>query len=355
MNQHKRQLSSSSSTDSLENFRIPHKKKDSKPTPTKAKSAASAASTASPIKAEVMDQGDNTSLGELEDLDNGGLENLENMVKGDLNLEDVNKTTDDTNSGAGPNLGAGTNGANGGATANSGANGGTTWAEAAAGPKKVKKDYPFTLYVQQGVTKREPITKAHFTAFEKHLWKERFKLQPEDNAKIIIDFIVHNQGYGVVACTTRESAQWVKKVAAGFRFGTIHTRAWARWERSEAWIFSGFLQGSCYKDPEMKAKYVLSTILKWNGFQGNFEIITWSPAPNGVFISFEPKGILAAKLSQVTRLNGGNCVLHLEKRLRKARTEEQFLEWTQKREEEEIQRQAKAASRRGASAAAADR
>ena len=82
---------------------------------------------------------------------------------------------------------------------------------------------------------------------------------------------------------------------------------------------------------------------------------TWSPAPNGVFISFEPKGILAAKLSQVTRLNGANCVLHLEKRLRKARTEEQFLEWTQKREEEEIQRQAKAASRRGASAAAADR
>ena len=72
----------------------------------------------------------------------------------------------------------------------------------------------------------------------------------------------------------------------------------------------------------------------------------------------EPKGLLAAKMSKITRLNGGNCVLHLEKRLRKARTEAEFLEFQRQKEQDQAQRQAAAAAGKGrgkASAAAGGR
>ena len=324
MNQNKRQLSSSSSTESLTGYRIP-KKVDLKATPTKLDMASSSAATmTSPVKTEEETMEANEADSEVQDLQDEQIEDIESQAKGD--------NTD----------GAGFSGG-----------GVVSYADAAG--KKVKKDYPYTLYVQQGTTKREPISKAHFSSFEKHLWKERFKLEPEDNARIIIDFVAHHNGYGIVACTSPLSSTWVKKVALAFTFGTVGTRAWSRWERGQALIFSGFLHGNCYKEPDMKAKYVLSTILKWNGLQGNFEILTWDcKKANGVFLSFEPKGPLAAKLSNMKRLNAGNCTLVLQKRLRKARTELEFQEFQKKKDEDELQRKAKAAGRRG-SAAAADR
>ena len=344
MNQKKRQLSSSSSTESLDSFRIP-KIADRKATPKKADSVADSTSS---IKVEVMEAGDSRSVSEVEDLDDNQLEDIERRARSGLSLEDTSAM--DT---AGP---SGASGGGGISTNNDSTNNsGTTWAEAAAGGanKRVKKDYPFTLYVQQGQLKREPITKAHFSAFEKQLWKERLRLSPEDNAKIIIDFVTHHQGYGVVACVNHETAQWVRKVASGFKFGPTLTRAWARWERTEAHVYSAFLQGSCYKDADMKPKYVLSTILKFNGLQGTFDIITWKSVPSGIYFCMEPKGLLAAKMSRITRLNGGNCVLHLEKRLRKARTEAEFLEFQRKKEEDLIQRQAASGKGRGKSSGAA--
>jgi len=198
--------------------------------------------------------------------------------------------------------------------------------------------------VQRGLTRREPISKAHFKAFEKHLWKERIKLSPEDNQKYIIDFVIHKDGYGIVACTDSNSSIWVKNLAADFQFGSEKTRAWARWERAEAWVYQGFLHGSIFKDPEMKPKYVIGNILKFNGLQGEFDSITWdTKTPNGVWLSFEPKGPLIAKLDGKKRLNAGICTLILSKRLRKKRSEEDFLRLQAERTAQELKRRSKSA------------
>ena len=320
MNQHKRQLSSSSSSESLNTFRIP-KKVDTKKTPTKSEmESRSAATMTSPVKTEeAMD--DVVVDSEVEDLEDNQLEHLEISAKGSLDKEEVNVA-----------------GSSGGAS---------SWAEAAAGGRKVKKDYPFTLYVQKGTTKREPISKAHFTAFEKFLWKERFKLSQEDNEKIVIDFVAHSNGYGIVACVNQTSSNWVKKVTQGFKHGGEGTRAWSRWERSSAVIFSGWLGGSCFKDNDMKPNYVLSNILKLNSLQGNFEILSWEKKAGGCWISFEPRGPLVGKLQNMKRLNAGISTLVLHKRLRQERSEEEFLKFQEQKEQELLQKKSKAAGRRG--------
>ena len=84
MNQKKRQLSSSSSTESLDHFRIP-KIADRKATPKKADSAADSTSS---IKVEDMEAGDSRSVSEVEDLDDNQLEDIERRARSGLNLED---------------------------------------------------------------------------------------------------------------------------------------------------------------------------------------------------------------------------------------------------------------------------
>ena len=57
--------------------------------------------------------------------------------------------------------------------------------------------------------------------------------------------------------------------AADFHYGGVDTRAWARWEHSEAWVFQGFLHGDLWK--KKKGKYALNLILKMNGLNGRFK------------------------------------------------------------------------------------
>ena len=189
---------------------------------------------------------------------------------------------------------------------------------------------------------REPISKDHFKAFEKEIWKTRLQLSPADNQKYIIDFVLFKNGYGIVACTDSASSQWVKALAADFCYGSEKTRAWACWERAEAVVFQGFLHGNSFKDPDMKAKFVIGSILKFNGLQGEFDVITWdTKVPNGVFLSFEPKGPLIAKLEGRKRLNAGICTLVLTKRLRKKRTKEDFLKFQEDKAAAERKRKEK--------------
>ena len=194
-----------------------------------------------------------------------------------------------------------------------------------AAVKKTRFDWPYALYVQAGTAQRKKISKSHWLAFETHIWESRIKLSQDENSQINIDWVVYRNDYGIVACLDAFLAQYVKKLASNFQFENDSTRAWARWERSEGWVFQGFLHGNLWK--KLKGRYALSKILTLNGLQGQFDNLTWdTKPPNGVWCTFEPKGLLAEALTRKNRLDGGTCSIKLQKRWRKAKTEEQFFE-----------------------------
>ena len=197
--------------------------------------------------------------------------------------------------------------------------------------RKVKGNtYPYILYIQRGSEKRERISKAHFNAFEEHLWNERLNLSPEQNAKITIDWVLHRGDYGIVATMDSHSAAIVKNIAAGFLFEGESTRGWARWERGTAWVYNGFLHGNLWK--KKSPTFYLKKILQMNGLEGEFNNLLWdTKCPNGVFISFEPQGQLIQDLDKKMRLNAGICTLQLKKRFRRCQTEEEILKKGQKK------------------------
>ena len=90
-----------------------------------------------------------------------------------------------------------------------------------------KKPFPYCLYVQKGTERREPISLAHFKAFEKALSKIRFKMSPEENQSIVIEWSCYQNGRGIVAAADANSAKWVKTFAAEFPFGRKTTSAWS--------------------------------------------------------------------------------------------------------------------------------
>ena len=222
-----------------------------------------------------------------------------------------------------------------------GGGGGLSYAAAAA--KRSKEEFPYALYVQKGKERREPISKLHFEAFCKAVYKARLKLSFEENSKLIIDWVLYKDGYGIFACADKVTAEWVKALAADFLFPSgkegekFQTRGWNRWERGEALVFHGFLHGPVWKDKSFKPNYQLNTILKLNGLKGEFESLSWNDStPNGAYISFEPIGELALKLEQRgMKLNAGICTLKLKKRIRKQRTEADFITAREQNDDED--------------------
>ena len=222
--------------------------------------------------------------------------------------------------------------------------GGGSMSYAAATAKRPKEEFPYALYVQQGTERREAISKPHFDAFCKMVYKARLKLSFEENSKYLIDWVLYKDGYGIFACADKQTAEWVKSLAADFQFPSgkegefFKTRGWNRWERGEALVFHGFLHGPVWKDRGYKPKYQLNTILKLNGLEGEFESLSWNySTPNGAYISFEPIGELAHKLENMgMRLNAGICTLKLKKRIRKQRSEADFVKAREQNDDEEM-------------------
>ena len=216
----------------------------------------------------------------------------------------------------------------------------------AAAAKRTKEEFPYALYVQKGNERREAISKPHFDAFCKMVYKTRLKLSFEENSKLIIEWVLYKDGYGIFACVDKQTAEWVKTLAADFLFPNpsgkegepFKTRAWNRWERGEALVFHGFLHGPVWKDRSFKPKYQLNTILKLNGLVGEFESLSWNDTvPNGTYISFEPIGELALTLeNRGMKLNCGICTLKLKKRIRKQRSEADFIKAREQNDDEEM-------------------
>ena len=200
--------------------------------------------------------------------------------------------------------------------------------------KKAKMDYPFALYVCAGVEERASLTKSHYCAFEENVVKARIKLSnAEENEQLKIDFMLYcGNSYGLVACVNKNTAKWVESLATIFEFEGKKTRAWARWEQEETWVYSLFLTGEFWKNK--KPNYSLGIILKNNNITGDFRNATMNKAANrnGVFLSFEPMGDkFIMDLNSRVRLDCLICSSLVRKRLRKARTEEEFLESLNKR------------------------
>ena len=137
--------------------------------------------------------------------------------------------------------------------------------------------------------------------------------------------MTHRHDFGIVAAADSHTAAWVKNLAADFRYGSDTTRAYARWEREQAIVFQGFIHGDAMK--KKKAKHAISKILEFNGFHGSFDVSTWdTKVPNGVFMEFIPKGDLLTHLANVKKLRAPSCTINLLKRVRKARSEAEFLQ-----------------------------
>ena len=251
-------------------------------------------------KTPVKDEGDGD---EVEDFDDGTLHNMSvEVTGGQENVE---------------------NGAAGGSQPSS-------FAEAVK--KQTKNLYPYALYIQKGKERREPITRAHFKSFEENLFNARMQLSFEDNQKINIDWIAYRDGHGVVTTMDQHSAAFVKGLAAEFQFktesGTVHTRGWSRWERSDQWVIQAFFHGQIWRDPKKKPKHLLAQVLKMNNIPaGEFEILSWDCKNNmhGAFVCFCPSGGLIGELLNRKKLMAPQCTIVLQHRLRKKRTEAEFI------------------------------
>ena len=202
----------------------------------------------------------------------------------------------------------------------------------AAKAKKAKRSYPFALYILAGSENRESLTKPHYMAWEQFIFSTRIKMSKQESSMLKIDFTIFRGNYGLIACADKNTAKWIQTQTKAFKFEEKNTRAWARWENEEAWIFSVFVHSLCFKDPKCKANWLANQILTQNGLDGDFRNATIDRKPkDGVFLSFEPiSQDLIQKLNSMQRLD---CILGnsiIEKRIRKFRTESEFLQMLNK-------------------------
>ena len=202
----------------------------------------------------------------------------------------------------------------------------------AAKAKKAKRSYPFALYILAGSENRESLTKPHYMAWEQFIFSTRIKMSKQESSMLKIDFTIFRGNYGLIACADKNTAKWIQTQTKAFKFEEKNTRAWARWENEQAWIFSVFVHSLCFKDPKCKANWLANQILTQNGLDGDFRNATIDRKPkDGVFLSFEPiSQDLIQKLNSMQRLD---CILGnsiIEKRIRKSRTESEFLEMLNK-------------------------
>ena len=211
-------------------------------------------------------------------------------------------------------------------------NSGAAGTSFAAKAKKAKRSYPFALYILAGSEDRESLTKPHYMAWEEFIFSTRIKMPRQENSMLKIDFTLFRGNYGLMACADKSTAKWIQNQTKAFKFEEKNTRAWARWENEQAWIFSVFVHSLCFKDPKCKPNWLVGQILTQNGLNGDFRNATIDKKPkDGVFLSFEPiSQELIQKLNSMQRLD---CILGnsiIEKRIRKSRTEAEFLEMLSK-------------------------
>ena len=201
----------------------------------------------------------------------------------------------------------------------------------ASAVKKKKELLPYCLYVQKGTERREPISKKFFAQFQKEIWLNKTKLKPSESHRIKIKWVSWRNGYGIIAALDEYTQEWIKVLACKFELESQKCRAWARWERPEATVVRGFLHGELWKEPSMKSKYVISTILEQNEFpEGTFTVLTWNASSNGIWLAFEPYGELLVALTQRLKENptidGITGDLTLSMSLRKERTKKEILD-----------------------------
>ena len=212
----------------------------------------------------------------------------------------------------------------------------------ASAVKKKNNNLPYCLYVQKGTEKREPISKRFFAQFQKEIWLNKTKLKPSESHKIKIKWVSWRNGYGIIAALDEFTHEWIKDLASKFEFESQKCRAWARWERPEATVVRGFLHGELWKEPSMKSKYVISTILEQNEFpKGTFTVLTWNTSSNGIWLAFEPHGELLVALKQ--RINENPTIdgitgdLTLSMSLRKEKTKKEILDSRNSRTSKTVQ------------------
>ena len=196
--------------------------------------------------------------------------------------------------------------------------------------RRVRKFYPYTVYVVCGDATREYLEKNHYVGFENFIFQAKTKLSFEENKDLLIDWCLYKGSYAMVACANKKSALWVKSQVAVFTYEQKITRSYFQWERSEAILYSVFLQGSFWKQKHMKPNWVLGQIFRANNLKGSFRNVTYDTKrnANGVFLEWEPiEADLISSLGKMTTLNCLTCNPTLRQRRRRARTEAEFLEF----------------------------
>ena len=214
---------------------------------------------------------------------------------------------------------------------NQGGTGGTeTFASKA---KKAKRFFPYTVFIVSGEKEDENLDKRHFVAFQEFIWQARIKLTFQENEQVKIEWMQFHGTYGMIACDDKVSAKWVRSMAQLFKFEEKSTRSYYQWERQESVVYGIFLKGPMFRQKQMKPNWALGQIFKANNLVGDFRNVSWDTKrnPGGVYLEFEPCGQdLILKLDGMSTLNCLTCKPTLNKRVRKAKTEEEFLAGLQK-------------------------
>ena len=194
--------------------------------------------------------------------------------------------------------------------------------------KKAKRFFPYTVFIVSGENNDESLDKRHYVAFQEFIWQARIKLTFLENEKVKIEWMSFHGTYGMVACDDKATASWVRSKAQVFKFEEKSTRSYYQWERQESVVYGVFLKGPMFRQKQMKPNWALGQIFKANNLVGDFRNVSWDTKrnPGGVYLEFEPCGQeLILKLDGMSTLNCLTCKPTLNKRVRKARTEDEFL------------------------------
>lgn len=97
----------------------------------------------------------------------------------------------------------------------------------AAKARKSKKSYPYALYILAGSEDHKNLTKPHYLAWEEFIFSTRIKLSVQENSMLKIDFTLFRGNYGLVACSDKNTAEWMQNQTKAFKFEDKNTRAWA--------------------------------------------------------------------------------------------------------------------------------
>ena len=293
----------------------PTKKADSKVTPTK---MSAAASSSSGLTEEETNKLLSENEGDMDESEGGG---TSSGNQGDP--KGTQPMVMDNNAGEG---GSGTTAPVAGAPNGDGTGALASTSYANVVKETTKNVYPYAVQLHKGRNKRDHIGRLQFEAFvEKYtdLW---FNLSPEESDKVVIKGTSFKDGIGYITCTNIYTSQWIKKVAEEFIWNKISCRAWSIWERPEAEVCYGILQGSYWKNTKADGTSMVKKILQKNQLKGSFLVLDWNQKHQyGTYFAFEPEESLLKALKEKSNLNCGNCTISISFYLRKQRSEAQVL------------------------------